>query len=409
MKTALVSGVVFLLPKAGGNGIICYMRVLFFNYEYPPLGGGAANATFCILREFSKVPGLEVDLVTSSIDDKVHVENISQNVRIHRLPIGKNAANLHFQSQKDLLTYSWKAYFYARKLIKKEKYDLTHSFFTVPCGFLSLVFKYQFNLSYIISLRGSDVPGYSDRFSFIYNFLRPLIVFIWKRGAAVISNSEGLRDLARKSNAHQEIGVIYNGVDIDHFKPYESIRRKDKFIITPGASRITARKGLKYLVEAVHKLLPKYPNLFLKIMGEGNEEENLKKLVKDLRLEKQVEFLGRIPRENTVGYYQEASLFVMPSLNEGMSNAMLEALSCGLPLIATDTGGSTELIEEGKNGFIVQMENSQSVAEKIELFLKDENLRTDMSAASRKRAEELSWENVAKQYAELYRGIIRNL
>jgi UDP-N-acetylglucosamine:LPS N-acetylglucosamine transferase len=95
------------------------MKILFFNYEYPPLGGGAANATFHILRELSKIENLEIDLVTSSHDDKYYLEKIAKNIYIHKLAIGKKDKNLHFQSVKDLFLYTWKAYFYSKKLIKK--------------------------------------------------------------------------------------------------------------------------------------------------------------------------------------------------------------------------------------------------------------------------------------------------
>jgi len=110
------------------------MRVLFFNYEYPPLGGGAANATSYILKEYSKISGLELDLITSSIDSEYHLEKIGENISIHRLPIGKNESNLHFQSEKDLMAYSLKAYFFSMKLIRRarkenRKYALSHSFF----------------------------------------------------------------------------------------------------------------------------------------------------------------------------------------------------------------------------------------------------------------------------------------
>ena len=69
------------------------MKVLFFNYEYPPLGAGAANATQCILKEFTEIPKLELDLVTSSIDEEYHLEKIGENICLHKLPIGKNGAN----------------------------------------------------------------------------------------------------------------------------------------------------------------------------------------------------------------------------------------------------------------------------------------------------------------------------
>ena len=381
------------------------MRVLFFNYEYPPLGGGAANATAYILREFAKIPNLEVDLVTSAIDDKYHLEKISDNVKIHKLPIGKNENNLHFQSQKDLLVYSWKAYFFSKTLIRQNNYDLTHSFFSVPCGFLSLVLKYQYNLPYIVSLRGSDVPGYSDRFSWIYYILLPIIKYIWKKSGAVISNSDGLKDLALKARPSQEIGVIHNGIDINNFKPNRNKKISDKFIITPGASRVTKRKGLEFLIKAVKQLLPKYPNILLKIMGDGDEKENLIILVKKLNLKNNVQFLGRIPREETVGYYQEANVFILPSFNEGMSNAMLEALATGLPIIATETGGTKELVTEGINGFVVAMGSREDLAERIERLISNPELCEKMSQESRQRAEKMSWQEVARQYFEVYKKV----
>jgi glycosyltransferase involved in cell wall biosynthesis len=381
------------------------MKILFFNYEYPPLGGGAANATAYILAEYAKIPNLEIDLVTSSIDNQYHLEKIGDSVQIHKLPIGKNSSNLHFQSQKDLLVYSWKAYQFSKKLIKKNNYDLTHSFFSVPCGFLSLLLKYKYNLPYIVSLRGSDVPGYSDRFGVVYFILTPIIKYIWKNSDAVISNSDGLKDLALKTRPNQEVEVIYNGIDIENFKPDQNKKMPDKFIITPGASRVTKRKGLDFLIRAVAQLLPKYPNILLRIMGDGDEKENLIMLIKELKLENNVQFLGRIPREKTAAYYQEANMFVLPSFNEGMSNAMLEALATGLPIIATETGGTKELVTENKNGFLIAMGDSNDLAGKIEKLIMDKVLCEKMGQESRQRAEKMSWQAVARQYVELYERV----
>ncbi len=384
------------------------MKILFFNYEYPPLGGGAANATRYILQEFANMPDLEVDLITSSVDEKYHLEKIGQNIRLHKLPIGKNENNLHFQSQKNLLVYSWRAYIFSRKLVKsaqknKQPYSLSHSFFTVPCGFLSMLLEYEFGLPYIISLRGSDVPYYSDRFIFLYKFIAPLIKFIWKKSDQVISNSEGLRKLAHKSAPKQAIEIIYNGIDTNQFKPKEEKKHlQNKFIITPGASRLTDRKGINYLIEAIAMLAPKYPQILLKIMGDGNARQKLEEMVKKMQLEKNVEFVGIIPHEKVLPYYQEATLFVFPSLNEGMSNAMLEALATGLPLVSTNTGGASELVFENKNGFIIKFKNSADIAEKLDKLINNPKLIKDMSMESRKIAEKMSWESVAKQYRKAY-------
>ena len=387
------------------------MRIIFFNYEYPPLGGGAGNATYYLLKEYAKIPDLEVDLITSSIDAQYHLEKMGDNISIHRLPIGKNSNNLHFQTQKELIFYAWKAYIFACKLIKKNQYNFSHSFFSVPCGFVSLIIKWQYDIPYLVSLRGADVPGYSNRFGFIYLVTTPVIRLIWKKSLAVISNSRGLKDLALKTNPKQKIGVICNGIDTDQFNggsstPIMGVELPpDKFIITTGASRITARKGIKYLLEAMAKLLPEYSNVHLKLMGEGDEKENLEKMSKELGIEKNVEFVGRVPREDTAPFYREANIFVLPSFNEGMSNAMLEALASGLPLIATDTGGTKELLEDGKNGFIIQMKNSEDIAEKIKRLIDNPELRQKMAEESRKKALEMSWEKVAENYLDIYRKI----
>lgn len=385
------------------------MRVLFFNYEYPPLGGGAGNASFCILHEFSKISDLQVDFVTSSFDKNFHLEKLSDNVQIFKLPIGKDGKNIHHQSQKDLLLYTWKAYWFSRKLIrqlaeKKSHYDLTHSFFTVPCGFISLVFKWQYKIPYIVSLRGSDVPGYSDRFPIIYKFIKPLVRLIWKKSFAVIANSQGLKELALKTDIRQSISIIYNGVDIDNFKPNPNLRPSDRFIVTTGASRVTARKGIRYIIRAMKEIIKNHPEVLLKIMGDGNEKESLEKLVADLKMQDNIQFLGRIPREKTFPFYQEASIFIMASLNEGMSNAMLEALASGLPIITTRTGGADELVQDGVNGFFIEMKNSEDLAKKIVRLIVNPELREKMALESQRKAEEMSWKNVAEKYFELYKN-----
>jgi glycosyltransferase involved in cell wall biosynthesis len=383
------------------------IRVLFFNYEYPPLGGGAANATFFILREYAKIEGLEVDLITSSVDGEYHLENIGKNVRVHRLPIGKNENNLHFQSQKDLIVYAWRAYWFSKKLCKEKKYELTHSFFTVPCGAISWALRLQYKIPYVISLRGSDVPGYSDRFGFIYTALAPFIRHIWNKATAVVSNSRGLKELALQTDANQKIEVIYNGVNTEGFKPDDAQKKENKIYITVGATRITHRKGINFLIDAIKMLEEKYPTIFMEVMGEGNAREELENQVEKLGLSDRIKFIGRIPSEETHKYYQKADVFVLPSLNEGMSNAMLEALSSGLPIISTDTGGADELVREGENGFIIKMKDSRDLAEKLEKIISEKDLREKMGQESRKIAESMSWEKVANQYFKLYENVCR--
>ncbi len=385
------------------------MRILFLNYEYPPLGGGAANATAALIDEWQGQSGVELDLLTSSIGSQREYVTPAEHIHIHRLPIGKNPDNLHHQSVRDLVMYSLKAWWHARHLIRKQgvRFDVTLAFFGVPCGFVALLLKCEFGIPYLVSLRGSDVPGYSRKYVWLYPALRPVIRLVWKYAAAVIPNSRGLESLARESAPDQKFSIIENGVDIRRFVPDQAKRPSGEFIITPGASRVTERKGLNYLIEALATLLPKYPELRLKIMGDGSARPALEALVEEKGLQNNVTFLGRIPREETAPYYQEASLFVLPSLNEGMSNAMLEALASGLPIIATPTGGTAELVTEGKNGVVVPEKSVEALAQAIETFLKNRDLVTEYGAESRRRAEAQGWDKVANAFKALLEESIK--
>lgn len=385
------------------------MKILFLNYEYPPIGGGAGNATEFLLREYAKMLDIEVTLVTSSPDEQAHSETLGDGrIRIERIPVGKQSTDgksLHFQSKWHILRYAWESWLFSRELLKKEKFDGIHAFFSVPSGFTAFLLKWEFGTPYMVSLRGADVPGYSERFSQLYFFLKPLSRLIWSNAAYVVANSEGLRELALKTNPNQEIAVIRNGVDTEQFRPDETRRDPSIFVVTSGATRVTARKGLRYLVEAVAMLAPQYPELRLDILGDGDEKETLEALVAERKIDNVVRFLGRIPREETYRYYQRADLFVLPSANEGMSNAMLEALASGLPIITTDTGGTKELVEDGVNGLIVRMKDAHDIAEKIAWRLSHRKEAKRMGEESRRRAESLGWNGVAGEYREMYESI----
>jgi glycosyltransferase involved in cell wall biosynthesis len=139
------------------------------------------------------------------------------------------------------------------------------------------------------------------------------------------------------------------------------------------------------------------------IMGEGSALEELQALATKLEVESHVRFLGRISSSDTPAYYQRARVFILPSANEGMSNALLEALAAGLPVVVTDTGGSSELVENGKNGFVIPR-TTEAIVSAVKKLLENEETRIKMGKVSRARAEAQSWDSVAKQYVECYQS-----
>lgn len=364
------------------------MRVLMLNYEFPPLGGGAANATYYILKEFAKYNDVTIDLVTSSVDE-AKTEQFADSITIHSLDIGKGG-NVHYQSNKDLLTYSWKAYRYAKRLARENTYDVIHAFFGIPCGYIAMKLK----LPYIVSLRGSDVPFYNPRFKTLDTLVfKRMSKKIWKRAQKVIANSYGLKALANESAPDEEIDVISNGVDTEFFAPAKTKTGSDTLTLV-STGRLIKRKGFDYLIRALEGV----DGVRLVLIGGGNQREELQALAGALHVD--VSFPGTLGKNEVLAHLQKSDIFILPSLNEGMSNSVLEAMAVGLPCIVTDVGGSGELING--NGIICAKADEKALRESVMTYKDDVALLKKHGEASRERACAMSWKQCAERYRKIY-------
>lgn len=378
------------------------MKILFLNYEYPPLGGGAGVATEALLREWKDDPEMEVHLVTSAIGKRCERSLLGSSVHIHRLPIGKDPEKLHSQSSRELLAYFFAALVFLPGFIRREnkkgKFDATLAFFTVPCAALAFVAKLLYGIPYAVSLRGADVPGFSEKYDKLYLFLRPAIIFLWKQASRVIPNSIGIRDLARKTSAGQQMDIIENGIDTKMFFPGEP-RNQDAPLVFLSTSRLTKRKRINTLIRAFAEASKK-PSFRaeLHIISDGEERESLEALSAGLGVRDRVTFLGRVEHEALPGQYRKADVFVLPSKNEGMSNSALEALASGLPLVVSATGGMEEIVTDGQNGFYVDPTDTQAFAEILSRFFEKRELASLLGGESRRRALERSWTRSAEKF-----------
>jgi glycosyltransferase involved in cell wall biosynthesis len=384
------------------------VKVLFLNYEYPPLGGGAGVATEAILREWAKDSSIEVHLVTAAIGGALEHVRVGGEIFVHRLPIGKNPERLHSQSLRDILVYSVKTVFFLWRFLRlenaKQPFDVTLAFFTIPCGFLAYLVKLIFGVPYVVSLRGADVPGFSEKYAMFYRFAKPLVRFLWHQAAAVIPNSLGIADLARKTDVKQLMQIIENGVDTDMFHP-EPAKRSAEPIIFLSTSRLTPRKGIHHLVEAFAVAVGKTSaSIELHLIGEGEQRPVLEERVKTLGIADKVKFIGRVEHDRLAGYYQRSHVFVLSSKNEGMSNSALEALASGLPLVVSGTGGMQELVTDGINGYFIDPDNAPAFAEKLVAFAEHPEMLTSLGVESRRLAEERSWDKVAQHF----RAVLEN-
>lgn len=356
------------------------------NYEYPPVGGGTANANRYLLRELDS-KGVEVDLVTSS-PEKYSEEEMSDGTNIYRLDVGKE--DLNYWRKSELLLYMFKGTAKARKLERENDYDLLHAWTGFPCGLMARFLKED----YIVALRGSDVPGYSSRFSNIYPVLKPLIRDIWRKAEEVIPNSQDLKQLAEET-ADVDMNVIENGVDVRKFSPKSGPGKKPKVITV---ARLVERKRVQDVIRAVKDL-----EIELEIVGDGPEMQDLGELVDDLGISHKVDFKGEVDHNDLPDYYRSSDIFVLPSLKEGMSNTVLEAMASGLPVIVTDTGGADVLVDE--NGSVVGSRNPEEIRDELQKYIADPGKLESEGRKSREIAEARGWSGIAEEYRKIYREV----
>jgi glycosyltransferase involved in cell wall biosynthesis len=370
------------------------MRILILNSEYPPIGGGAGNASAHIAAQLEKM-GHRVTVVTARFDT-LPVREQHGGVTVYRVPALRRRQDR--SNPLEQLAFILSSSFRTINLMSSFKPDVTLAFFGIPSGAVAWLLKAFYRIPYIVSLRGGDVPGFRPYDFHIYHrLMAPFLRMIWKNAVTIVANSNGLRQLASVFDARFEIPIIPNGVDLESYRLAE---RDWSFPRLLSAGRIVHQKGLDLAMRALGEL--KDFQWEWRIVGDGPHLHVLQSLAKELGIENRVYFLGWQSREQLIESYKQANVFLFPSRHEGMPNAMLEAMASGLPVIASCIAGSEELVLDGKTGYLFPSEDITSLQAALKKILGDPALREQMGRAARLHTEtNYSWESTAQQYALL--------
>ena len=312
--------------------------------------------------------------------------------------------NIHHSSNLELVRYAVRGLRSAYRLQRAAPYDVCLAFAGVPAGAVALALCCLTGLPYVLSLQGPDVPWYEQRYDWLYPFLLPLIKRVWRKAASVTALSEDNQRLALRTMPALPISVVPNGVETATFTPPPTDQRggHQPFVVL-AVGRLIERKGLHHLLRAIALLRDRSTATQVRavLVGTGDMEFLLRQLCAELNLQDAIEFAGFHDRDEMPAYYRDADLFVLPSYNEGMSIALLEAASAGLPVIVTDTGGTAELVQD--NGLVVPWADPVALAQAIETFLRQPELCRLMGDKSRRIAQRYTWEAAAAAYLELCR------
>ena len=210
------------------------------------------------------------------------------------------------------------------------------------------------------------------------------------------------------------IGLIPCGVDLSLFRPLDQqeVREKlglngEKVLLYVG--RIEPLKGLELLLHTAAQLQT-FEQIRVLVVGGGagrdQEIDRLRELAKSLNVDKVFDFIGRVDQQDLPLYYNAADVCVVPSFYESFGLAALESMACGTPVVATRAGGLSTIIQHGRTGYLKAWRCPEAFASSVEMIISSRKLQHSMGLAARRRAEGLSWDNVAGQIAGVYDSLI---
>lgn len=215
------------------------------------------------------------------------------------------------------------------------------------------------------------------------------------------------RELKEYGLNPNEIAVVGNGVDEKAFVPLRNQKHTEKYVLYTGVLR--ARKGLFDLIKCAEHVCKICPDIKFILSGRGPFLNKLEENIRKTGLQKRIVFLGYVKRDKLIQVYQNATVHVVPSHYEGLPTVLLEAMSCGLPVVATDISGNNEVISSGVNGFLVPPKAPEEMAKIILQLLDDTKLREKIGRASRKTIEEhYTWDKIADNILKCYENTLCN-
>jgi glycosyltransferase involved in cell wall biosynthesis len=203
-----------------------------------------------------------------------------------------------------------------------------------------------------------------------------------------------------------KIHVVPNGIEFKNIIDkcqIDTSSRSDILLI----SNLERHKGIDLLVKSIPIVLRSVSDLKVFIAGVGPEEDELKRLAKELGLNRYIEFLGYISERDKYRYLKITKIFVIPSRWENSPITLFEAMAAGIPVIGSNVGGIPDVLEDGKTGFIFESEDIPELAYKIVKLLKNEELRKKMGQAAQEKAKEYEWKGIVKRIFDIYEESIK--
>jgi len=365
---------------------------------YPSVGGSGVIATE--LGKLLAEKGHEIHFISSSMPFSLN--KVYPNIYFHEVKV--NQYSVYKYPPYDLALASKMA-----EVAQREELDLIHAHYAIPhavCAFLAKQMVSP-NLKIVTTLHGTDITVLGEDAS-----LTELIKFAIEKSDCVTAVSDALIEQTNQLiSPDKDICTVYNFIDereyyrkdVGNLKQDYGILEDEKVII--HVSNFRQVKRVQDVVHAFKRIHERVPSKLL-LVGDGPDMRNVSQLVKELELEDAVLFLGK--QDNVAELYSISDLKLLFSEKESFGLVLLEAMACGVPCIGTRIGGIPEVIEDGVTGYICELGDVETAADKAVQLLSNQQLHQQISRGALQAVnQKFHSTEIVNQYEQLYYNLVQ--
>ncbi|MGO9864476.1 MAG: glycosyltransferase [Terriglobales bacterium] len=294
-----------------------------------------------------------------------------------------------------------------RKLHTVQPIDVIHAHAALPCGHAARLISIRLHIPFVVTIHGLDVFNSFFQPGTPADWRRKVSVDVYRAARTVICISGKVQEILQSGTPPETRStIVYNGVNPGLFSPIPAeLAPSDPEILTVG--NLHRGKGHELVLRAVREVKPFFPQLRCRIIGEGTDRVRLQALANELGIAPQVQFAGRQSRSNVAEAMRRCSVFVLPSRNEGLGCVYLEAMSCAKPVIGCLGQGIEEVIDHGRNGWLIPVDGLEPLVRGLSALLGSSELRASIGMAARQTIlEKFTISHQAQHLARIYREAI---
>lgn len=383
------------------------MNVLFLTHNFPRTPGDASGSFLLRLAKALKAEGVTVHAIApagpglpnSDTIDGISVERFRYAPRkFEKLAYTGNMAQdvaSSWSARLTLLSFLGADFVHAVRARRSFEPDLIHAHWWFPNGVVGTWLKGLTHRPLITTLHGTDV-----RLARSIGVAKPLFRHVMQHSTQVTAVSRWLADEAQRVISIDRPSVAPMPVATDLFSPGgERIAGRMLFV-----GRINTQKGIDHLLRSMQRMTAKAT---LDVVGDGSGKDAMKQLATDLGISDRVNWIGQLKQPQLVEYYRKASVMVVPSVDEGLGLAAVEALLCETPVVALNSGGLTDVVRDGQTGVLVPPGDMAAMARALDDILASEDRGRTLGVAGRIYAlATFAPESAARRYADIYRSTL---